>query len=311
MQDVSSESHRATRSDSSAATAPARPPSPRSSPGEGLPAAGSVHASGSVGYLPQDPRTGDPEVLARERILSARGLDDVVRRLRQAEAEMGSDKASACASARCDATSGPTPICTPAAATRPSPRRLRSPPSLGIEERVLDQPLRDALRRSAAPRRAGPHPVLGRRDAAARRADQPPRRRLDHLAARVPQGSQGRAGGDQPRHRVARDDGQQGAPPRRQPRRDRRLQHGLDGLPRPARDRRAAPQARAPQRRAQGRRADGPGQQDAGQGDQGAGRAVDDEARGAVDGGGRRRAPRPTGSPASSSPRRRRAARRR
>ena len=132
------------------------------------------------------------------------------------------------------------------------------------------------LGRSAATRGAGPHPVLRRRDAAARRADQPPRRRLDHLAARVPQGPQGRAGGDQPRHRPARVDRQQGAPPRRQPGRDRRLQHGLDGVPRPARDRRAAPQARAPQRRAQGRRSDGPGQQDARQGDQGPGRAVDD-----------------------------------
>jgi ATPase subunit of ABC transporter with duplicated ATPase domains len=62
--------------------------------GEGLPASGTVHATGSVGYLPQDPRTGDPDVLARERILSARGLDDVVRRLRAAEQEMGSDKPS-------------------------------------------------------------------------------------------------------------------------------------------------------------------------------------------------------------------------
>ncbi|MBZ5733916.1 ATP-binding cassette domain-containing protein [Nocardioides sp. TRM66260-LWL] len=59
--------------------------------GESLPASGSVQISGEVGYLPQDPRTGDPEVLARDRILSARGLDDVVRRLRQAEIEMASD----------------------------------------------------------------------------------------------------------------------------------------------------------------------------------------------------------------------------
>jgi ATPase subunit of ABC transporter with duplicated ATPase domains len=58
--------------------------------GESLPAAGKVTATGDVGYLPQDPRIGDPEVLARDRILSARGLDDVVRRLREAEAEMGS-----------------------------------------------------------------------------------------------------------------------------------------------------------------------------------------------------------------------------
>ena len=59
--------------------------------GESLPASGQVQISGEVGYLPQDPRTGDPEVLARDRILSARGLDDVVRRLRQAEVEMASD----------------------------------------------------------------------------------------------------------------------------------------------------------------------------------------------------------------------------
>jgi ATPase subunit of ABC transporter with duplicated ATPase domains len=59
--------------------------------GEGLPASGRVTSTGSVGYLPQDPRTGDPEVPVRERILSARGLDDVVRRIRQAEVEMASD----------------------------------------------------------------------------------------------------------------------------------------------------------------------------------------------------------------------------
>ena len=59
--------------------------------GEALPAAGTVQRTGEVGYLPQDPRTGDPEVLARDRILSARGLDTVVRRLREAETQMGSD----------------------------------------------------------------------------------------------------------------------------------------------------------------------------------------------------------------------------
>jgi ATPase subunit of ABC transporter with duplicated ATPase domains len=109
--------------------------------GEGLPASGSVHASGSVGYLPQDPRTGDPEVLGRERILSARGLDDVVRRLRQAEAEMGSDKASVRERAmrryeRADADlhAGGGYAAESEAAQIAS--------SLGIEERVLGQPLR-------------------------------------------------------------------------------------------------------------------------------------------------------------------------
>jgi ATPase subunit of ABC transporter with duplicated ATPase domains len=58
--------------------------------GEGLPASGTVTSSGTLGYLPQDPRTGDPEVLARDRILSARGLDAAVRRLREAEDQMAS-----------------------------------------------------------------------------------------------------------------------------------------------------------------------------------------------------------------------------
>jgi ATPase subunit of ABC transporter with duplicated ATPase domains len=59
--------------------------------GEAQPASGRVTRTGSVGYLPQDPRTGDLDVSARERILSARGLHDVVRRLRDAEHQMGSD----------------------------------------------------------------------------------------------------------------------------------------------------------------------------------------------------------------------------
>ena len=54
--------------------------------GEAQPAGGEVTRSGEVGYLPQDPRTGDLDVLARDRILSARGLDDVVRRLRRGRA---------------------------------------------------------------------------------------------------------------------------------------------------------------------------------------------------------------------------------
>ena len=59
--------------------------------GELLPAAGSVAKTGEIGYLPQDPRTGDLDVLARDRILSARGLDVVVRDMRAAETSMGSD----------------------------------------------------------------------------------------------------------------------------------------------------------------------------------------------------------------------------
>lgn len=60
--------------------------------GQALPAAGSVTSSGEVGYLPQDPRTGDLDVTARDRILGARGLDTAITALRNAEAAMASDE---------------------------------------------------------------------------------------------------------------------------------------------------------------------------------------------------------------------------
>jgi len=64
--------------------------------GEGEPASGTVTRTGTVGYLPQDPRTGDLGVLARDRILSARDLDTVVRKLRETEGRMASaDEATA------------------------------------------------------------------------------------------------------------------------------------------------------------------------------------------------------------------------
>jgi ATP-binding cassette subfamily F protein 3 len=46
--------------------------------GEALPHAGKLDRRGPVGYLPQDPRTGDLDVTARDRVLSARGLDTLV-----------------------------------------------------------------------------------------------------------------------------------------------------------------------------------------------------------------------------------------
>lgn len=58
--------------------------------GVAAPAAGQIASSGTVGYLPQDPRTGDVDVVALDRILSARGLDTALARLRAAEADMAS-----------------------------------------------------------------------------------------------------------------------------------------------------------------------------------------------------------------------------
>src|SRR6202012_3591508 len=39
---------------------------------------GTTDVKGPIGYLPQDPRTGDLDVTARDRVLSARGLDVLV-----------------------------------------------------------------------------------------------------------------------------------------------------------------------------------------------------------------------------------------
>jgi len=56
--------------------------------GESGPAAGEVISSGSVGYLPQDTMVGDLGGLAMDRVLSARGLDELLAALREAELGM-------------------------------------------------------------------------------------------------------------------------------------------------------------------------------------------------------------------------------
>src|SRR3954454_8851081 len=56
--------------------------------GETLPHGGRIDRTGPVGYLPQDPRTGDLEVLARDRVLSARGLDTLVTDIAKAQVQL-------------------------------------------------------------------------------------------------------------------------------------------------------------------------------------------------------------------------------
>jgi ATPase subunit of ABC transporter with duplicated ATPase domains len=63
--------------------------------GEGEPYAGVIDRRSAVGYLPQDPRTGDLEVTARDRVLSARGLDVLMAQMKEIEAKLvdgGDDK---------------------------------------------------------------------------------------------------------------------------------------------------------------------------------------------------------------------------
>ena len=56
--------------------------------GENLPAGGGIQRTGKIGYLPQDPRTGDDQGTALDRILSARDLDQIAARMTQVEQEM-------------------------------------------------------------------------------------------------------------------------------------------------------------------------------------------------------------------------------
>ncbi|MGN2637331.1 ABC-F family ATP-binding cassette domain-containing protein [Nocardia takedensis] len=56
--------------------------------GEGEPYAGRIVRSTDIGYLPQDPREGDLDVLGRDRVLSARGLDSLIREMEKQQALM-------------------------------------------------------------------------------------------------------------------------------------------------------------------------------------------------------------------------------
>ena len=119
--------------------------------GEALPAGGEVTRSGSVGYLPQDPRTGDLEVFARDRILSARGLDDVVRRLRNAEHEMGSADDTARDLAMKRYTQADAELHA-AGGFSAEAEAAQIAASLGLPDRVLGATPRHPVRWSASPR---------------------------------------------------------------------------------------------------------------------------------------------------------------
>ncbi|TCJ30757.1 ABC-F family ATP-binding cassette domain-containing protein [Nocardioides jejuensis] len=109
--------------------------------GDNPPAGGTVTISGELGYLPQDPRSGDPEQIASERILSARGIDDVVRRLRQAEVEMASEDPEVSAKGM-KRWSRADDEMQAAGGYAAESEAATIAASLGIEERILGQELK-------------------------------------------------------------------------------------------------------------------------------------------------------------------------
>jgi ATPase subunit of ABC transporter with duplicated ATPase domains len=62
--------------------------------GELVPNAGRIDRTGEIGYLPQDPRSGNPDDTARTRILDARGMGQLVAGIRQATLDMASADAA-------------------------------------------------------------------------------------------------------------------------------------------------------------------------------------------------------------------------
>ena len=108
--------------------------------GEGLPAAGSVIRSGQLGYLPQDPRSGEPEQLARDRILGARGLDQVMARLHRAKQQMSAAEGAERDKAMAAYARAETALLS-AGGYAAEAEAARIAANLGLPERVLGQPL--------------------------------------------------------------------------------------------------------------------------------------------------------------------------
>jgi ATPase subunit of ABC transporter with duplicated ATPase domains len=110
--------------------------------GEGEPYAGTITRSGEVGYLPQDPREGDLDTLARDRVLSARGLDTLLSELEKQQALMAevADDATRDKAVRRYGELEERFSALGGYAAESEAGRICA--SLGLPERILTQPLR-------------------------------------------------------------------------------------------------------------------------------------------------------------------------
>src|SRR5882724_10725355 len=110
--------------------------------GEGKPYAGQVRRSGELGYLPQDPREGDLTVLAKDRVLSARGLDQLLRDLEKTQVAMAevADDAERDAMIRRYGRLEDRFAALGGYAAESEAARICS--NLGLADRILDQSLR-------------------------------------------------------------------------------------------------------------------------------------------------------------------------
>jgi len=110
--------------------------------GAGQPYGGAVQRTADIGYLPQDPREGDLSVTAKDRVLSARGLDQLLRdmeKVQTAMAELVDDRERDAAVRRYGKLEERFSAQGGYAAESDAARICAN---LGLEERVLTQPLR-------------------------------------------------------------------------------------------------------------------------------------------------------------------------
>jgi ATPase subunit of ABC transporter with duplicated ATPase domains len=110
--------------------------------GEGQPYGGALQRTAETGYLPQDPREGDLSVTAKDRVLSARGLDQLLRDMEKAQSAMAElvDDAERDAAVRRYGRLEERFSAQGGYAAESDAARICA--NLGLEERVLGQPLR-------------------------------------------------------------------------------------------------------------------------------------------------------------------------
>ncbi|MPY96981.1 MAG: ATP-binding cassette domain-containing protein [Actinophytocola sp.] len=110
--------------------------------GEGEPYAGDLRRSSERGYLPQDPREGDLSVTAKDRVLSARGLDQIARDMEKVQLAMAEliDDAERDKAVRRYGKLEERFASLGGYAAESEAARICT--NLGLEDRVLGQPLR-------------------------------------------------------------------------------------------------------------------------------------------------------------------------
>lgn len=101
---------------------------------------GTISSNGTIGYLPQDTTIGDHTQIARDRIISVRGIDTIIARIRKAEKEMSTTEGDRQIKAmeryvRLDQEF------TAAGGWAANAQAAQIAAALGLPDRVLEQPL--------------------------------------------------------------------------------------------------------------------------------------------------------------------------